>query len=39
VGSRTTFELDRPSGRYLVVWITQLPPGLRAALNEVTATG
>jgi hypothetical protein len=39
VSSRTTFELDGANARYLVVWITQLPPGGRANVNEVTATG
>jgi serine/threonine-protein kinase len=37
VGTSTTFELDDAADRYLVVWITELPPGLRARLNEVTA--
>ena len=38
VGAKTTFSLDGKSGRYYVVWITQLPPGLRAEISEVTAT-
>jgi hypothetical protein len=38
VGARTTFTLDGHSGRYYVVWITQLPPGNNAAISEVTAT-
>jgi eukaryotic-like serine/threonine-protein kinase len=37
VGATTTFTLDGKSGRYYVVWITQLPPGLRAEISEVTA--
>jgi hypothetical protein len=39
VSSQTTFDLDGASARYLVLWITQLPPGGRANVNEVTATG
>ena len=38
VAARTTFDLDSAGGRYLVVWITELPPGLQADVNEVTAT-
>jgi hypothetical protein len=38
VGASTTFTLDGKSGPYYVVWITQLPPGLRAEISEVTAT-
>ena len=34
----TTFTLDSKSGQYYVVWITQLPPGNRAQISEVTAT-
>jgi eukaryotic-like serine/threonine-protein kinase len=34
----TTFALDGKSGRYYVVWITQLPSGGRAEISEVTAT-
>ena len=37
VGATTTFTLDGKSGQYYVVWITQLPPGLRAEISEVTA--
>jgi serine/threonine-protein kinase len=37
VGARTTFTLDGKSGRYYVVWITQLPPVDRAEISEVTA--
>jgi serine/threonine-protein kinase len=39
VNGRTTFKLDGKSGRYYVVWITQLPPGAVAHVNEVTARG
>jgi len=38
VGATTTFTLDGKSGQYYVVWITQLPPGLRAEISEVKAT-
>jgi eukaryotic-like serine/threonine-protein kinase len=38
VESRTTFTLDGKSGRYYVVWVSELPPGLRAEISEVTAT-
>jgi eukaryotic-like serine/threonine-protein kinase len=37
VGAKTTFTLDGTSGQYYVVWITKLPPGLRAEISEVTA--
>jgi hypothetical protein len=37
VGATTTFTLDGKSGQYYVIWITQLPPGLRAEISEVTA--
>ena len=36
-GSSTTFRLDGATARYYVVWITRLPPGDVAHLNEVTA--
>jgi serine/threonine-protein kinase len=39
VNGSTTFKLDGKSGRYYVVWITQLPPGAVAHVNEVTARG
>jgi hypothetical protein len=39
VNDRTTFTLKGKSGRYYVVWITQLPPGAVAHVNEVTARG
>ncbi len=38
VGARTTFTLQGKSGRYYVVWITQLPPSRTAAISEVTGT-
>ena len=34
----TSFTLGGTSGRYYVVWITQLPPGGRAEISEVKAT-
>jgi hypothetical protein len=37
VSSSTTFTLQGKSGRYYVVWITQLPPGNKAEISEVTA--
>jgi hypothetical protein len=37
VGARTTFEVNDAKARYFVVWITQLPDGLQADVNEVTA--
>jgi len=37
VGARTTFDLDA-TGRYVVVWITRLPPGGVAHVNEVDAS-
>ena len=38
VTSSTTFELQGKTGRYYVVWITELPSGDRAEISEVTAT-
>jgi hypothetical protein len=38
VNDRTTFTLDGKTGRYYVVWITQLPSGGHAEISEVTAT-
>jgi serine/threonine-protein kinase len=38
VDGRKTFTLDGKSGRYYVVWITQLPASGRAEISEVTAT-
>jgi serine/threonine-protein kinase len=37
VGDSTTFTLNGTTARYYVVWITRLPPGNRAHVNEVTA--
>jgi serine/threonine-protein kinase len=37
VDGTTTFSLNGQTARYYVVWITQLPPGLRAEISEVTA--
>jgi serine/threonine-protein kinase len=39
VEGRTTFDLSGGSGPVYVLWITQLPPGDVAHVNEVTATG
>ena len=38
VGTTTTFTLDRASARYYSVFITRLPPGGKAEIDEVTAT-
>jgi eukaryotic-like serine/threonine-protein kinase len=38
VTGRTTFTLQGQTAQYYVVWITQLPPGGRAEIAEVTAT-
>jgi len=37
VSGTTTFTLDGNAARYYVVWITQLPPGNRAEISEVSA--
>ena len=37
VSSTTTFRLDGKTAQYYVVWITQLPPGGKAEISEVTA--
>ena len=37
VGASTTFALDGVGGRYYLLWITRLPPGDVAHVNEVTA--
>jgi serine/threonine-protein kinase len=37
VSSPATFDLQGKTGQYYVVWITQLPPGNRAEISEVTA--
>jgi hypothetical protein len=36
-GTTATFTLDGKTTQYYVVWITQLPPGNRAQISEVTA--
>jgi hypothetical protein len=38
VGASTSFELDGSEARYFVVWITSLPDGGRARVNEVSAS-
>ena len=38
VNSSTTFALNGATARYYVVWITSLPPGLTAAISDVTAS-
>ena len=35
---RTTFALRQRSGRYVMVWITSMPPGGAAAVNEIAVT-
>ena len=35
---RTTFSLSGHKAQYYVVWLTELPPGNRAEISEVTAT-
>ena len=37
VDATTTFDLSGSRARYYVLWITQLPPGGRAEVSEVTA--
>ena len=37
VGAETTFPLGDDAGRYLVLWITELPSG-RARVEEITAS-
>jgi eukaryotic-like serine/threonine-protein kinase len=37
VGRTATFSLHDANARYYLVWITELPPGLRAHVNEVEA--
>ena len=39
VGASTTFGLNGATARYYVVWITELPPGDVAHVNEATAAG
>ncbi len=38
VEGTTTFALNGATAQYYVIWITQLPPGNRAEISEVTAT-
>jgi len=38
VDGTTRFTLDGKTARYYVVWITELPPGNRAEISEVTAS-
>lgn len=38
LGATTAFALSGATARYYVVWITQLPPGDVAHVNEVTAS-
>jgi serine/threonine-protein kinase len=38
VNGTTTFTLRGTTAQYYAVWITQLPPGNRAEISEVTAT-
>ncbi len=37
VSSTTTFHLNGATAQYYVVWITQLPPGGKAEISEVTS--
>ncbi len=37
VGERTRFELNDAKARFFVVWITEIPGGSRAEINQVTA--
>jgi hypothetical protein len=37
IGVSTTFALNGATARYYVVWITELPPGDVAHVNEATA--
>jgi serine/threonine-protein kinase len=37
-GTTATFTLDGKTAQYYDVWITQLPPGNRAQISEVTAS-
>jgi serine/threonine-protein kinase len=36
VSERITYELNDAKARYFVVWITEIPAGTRAEINEVT---
>src|SRR5262249_19645504 len=37
VAGTTTFDVNGSTARYYVLWITQLPPGGKAEVSEVTA--
>jgi eukaryotic-like serine/threonine-protein kinase len=37
VGASTTFQLNGATAQYYVIWITRLPPGDAAHVNEATA--
>ena len=37
--ARTQFAITPRSGRYLMLWITSMPEGGAAAVNEITASG
>jgi hypothetical protein len=39
VSGTTTFTLRGTPARYYLVWLTSLPPGGRAHVNEVRARG
>jgi hypothetical protein len=39
VNGTTTFTLHGTSARYYLVWLTSLPPGSVAHVNEVRAAG
>ncbi len=38
VGRQTTFQLNGLTARNYVLWITQLPPGNKAEVNEISAS-
>jgi serine/threonine-protein kinase len=38
VSSSTTFTLQGKTARYYVLWITRLPPGNKAEVNEISAS-
>ena len=37
-GSTTTFKLNGAADRYYVLWITQLPPGHKASVSEISGS-
>jgi serine/threonine-protein kinase len=39
VNGSTTFDLNGANARYYVLWITRLPPGNKAEVDEVTTSG